>query len=267
VPPSPVDALCDDFVAERAELDALLADLDAARWRAATPAAGWTILDQVTHLAWFDQAAATALTDPAGFRADLDHATSDIDGFVERVTIDHRHLDGEVARQWLRDAGDALVSAARAADTLVRVPWYGPDMSVASTVTARLMETWAHGQDVADTLEVLRVPTHRLRHVAFIGARAFANSFRAHGLPAPEVAVRVSITGPDGDIWEFGAPDADQQVLGPAIDFCLLVTQRRHRADTALVAVGEVADQWLDIAQAFAGPPGAGRQPRDRSAG
>ena len=31
-------------------------------------------------------------------------------------------------------------------------PWYGPSMSARSFVTARLMETWAHGMDVADAL-------------------------------------------------------------------------------------------------------------------
>jgi hypothetical protein len=50
-------------------------------------------------------------------------------------------------------------------------------------------------------------------------------------------------------------------VTGPAEDFCLLATQRRHRADLGVLAEGAQAQEWLDIIQAFAGPPGAGRQP------
>jgi uncharacterized protein (TIGR03084 family) len=136
------------------------------------------------------------------------------------------------------------------------VPWYGPDMTLASSITARIMETWAHGQDVADTLGVTRTPTERLRHVAFLGWRAVGNSFRARGRAVPTEAVRV-----EAGQWTFGPAEATNVVRGPALDLCLVVTQRRHVADTALVAEGPVAAEWLSIAQAFAGPPGAGRSP------
>jgi uncharacterized protein (TIGR03084 family) len=154
-----------------------------------------------------------------------------------------------------------FIDAVRTLDPGTRVPWYGPDMTLASSVTARLMETWAHGQDVADALGVSRVPTNRLRHVAFLGARAFANSYRARGLPVPETAVRIELVGPDGDRWDYGPDDAADVVRGPALDFCLVVTQRRHPADTDLESGGPVAVEWLSIAQAFAGPPGQGRRP------
>jgi uncharacterized protein (TIGR03084 family) len=134
-------------------------------------------------------------------------------------------------------------------------------MSLASFITARIMETWAHGQDVADALGVVRPPSGRLRHVAFIGARAFANSFVSHGLPVPDAPVRVELVAPDGKTWAFGPADAADVVRGPALDFCLVVTQRRHPADTALSTEGPVAAEWLTIAQAFAGPAGKGRQP------
>lgn len=262
--PSPVEALCVDLVDERADLDAMLDGLQPERWHAPTPAEGWTVLDQITHLAWFDQATQTTITDPDGFRAERAAVVDDLDGFVDRIREQHDQLTGSAARSWLRDAGDALVRAARAADPSVRLPWYGPDMTLASALTARLMETWAHGQDVADALDIERTPTDRLRHVAFIGWRALANSFRANDLQPPDAPVRVSLVAPDGQIWQLGPPEAEQAVVGPALDFCLLVTQRRHRSDTALVATGDVADRWLDIAQAFAGPPGTGRAPLTR---
>ncbi|SIL68645.1 TIGR03084 family protein [Mycobacteroides abscessus subsp. abscessus] len=122
------------------------------------------------------------------------------------------------------------------------------------------METWAHGQDVVDALGATREATARLRHVAHIGVGARAFSYLANGLDLPADPVRVELTAPDGSVWTWGPADAANRVSGPALDFCLLVTQRRHRDDTALVADGPLADhQWLAIAQAFAGPPGGGR--------
>jgi uncharacterized protein (TIGR03084 family) len=132
-------------------------------------------------------------------------------------------------------------------------------MSHATSVTARIMETWAHGQDIADTLGVVRRPTDRLRHVAFLGSRAMANSYVAQGRRVPDTTIRIELVGPSGESWAFGPEGATDAVHGSALDFCLVVTQRRHPADTALVADGPVAREWLEIAQAFAGPPGAGR--------
>jgi uncharacterized protein (TIGR03084 family) len=128
--------------------------------------------------------------------------------------------------------------------------------------TARLMETWAHGLDVADALGVVRPPTDRLRHVARLGVRTRDFAHRVHGLTPPGEEFRVELTAPSGETWAYGPEDAAQRVTGPALDFCLLVTQRAHRAGLRLHAVGPDADRWLDIAQAFAGPPGAGRAPR-----
>lgn len=133
-------------------------------------------------------------------------------------------------------------------------------MSVASMATGRLMETWAHGQDVADALGVARTPTDRLRHVARIGVRARDFAFHVRGLTPPASEFRVELTGPKGELWTYGPEEAPQRVTGPALDFCLLVTQRAHRDDLAVRAEGPDADRWLDIAQAFAGPPGQGRE-------
>ena len=134
-------------------------------------------------------------------------------------------------------------------------------MSAASSLTARIMETWAHGQDVADALGRSRTPTPALRHVAHLGVRALPNSYRARRLAAPEVDVYVALDGLHGEPWVWGPETAANRVEGPALDFCLVVTQRRHVDDTALVTHGDVAHEWMRIAQAFAGPPGAGRRP------
>jgi uncharacterized protein (TIGR03084 family) len=135
-------------------------------------------------------------------------------------------------------------------------------MSAASMATARLMETWAHGVDVRDALGLPSPATPRLRAVAHLGVRTRDFAFGVHGQAPPAEPFRVELTGPDGEPWTWGPPDALQRVTGPALDLCLLVTQRRARADLALSAQGPDADRWLDLAQAFAGPPGAGRAPR-----
>jgi uncharacterized protein (TIGR03084 family) len=132
-------------------------------------------------------------------------------------------------------------------------------MGAASMATARLMETWAHGVDVTDALGMPPSATSRLRHVAHIGVRTRDFAFGQHGLPRPDAEIRVELAAPDGGSWTWGPETAEQRVTGPALDFCLRVTQRRHRDDLALVAVGADADRWLDLAQAFAGPPGPGR--------
>ncbi|MFI6759284.1 TIGR03084 family metal-binding protein [Micromonospora sp. NPDC050417] len=268
--------LLDDLAAESAELDVLVADRPAADWAEPTPAPGWTIAHQIAHLAWTDHVALLAASDAPAFAESVRHAATDPGGFVDRGAnelldevmataapggaVDRAAAPAALLGRW-RSGRAALATALAAAPTGSRLPWYGTQMSPASMVTARIMETWAHGQDVADTLGVVRVPSERLRHVAYLGVRTLGHSFAAHGRTTPDGPVRVELRAPDGDEWAFGPADAADRVAGPALDFCLLVTQRRHRADLALVATGPVADEWLDVAQAFAGAPGAGREP------
>lgn len=256
-----ITSLCQDLNAERESLHQLLADLEEHQWSTTTPAAGWTVLDQVTHLAFFDDQATLSILDPASFRASLTQLGS-VQAFVDEVTDQHRSLSGQQAGAWLQQSGRALIDAALTAEPGLRAPWFGPSMTVASTITARIMETWAHGQDIADTLGVEREPTLRLKHTAFIGVRAFANSFHANGLEVPDVAIRIELVAPDGSVVCFGPENAEERVTGSMHDFCVLVTQRRHRSDTDLLATGPTANRWLDLAQAFAGPPGAGREPQ-----
>jgi uncharacterized protein (TIGR03084 family) len=256
-----IGALGTDLLAEATVLTDLLDPLDANAWLTPTPAEGWMIRDQITHLAYFDARARLAAEDPERFRREVTEARTQIGSMVDRITADLRRHDGAAALAWFRTERSALVGAVRSMDPSVRVPWYGPDMTIASSITARIMETWAHGVDIHDAVGVPIVPTPRLRHVAFIGARAFANSFLAHGREIPAVSVRVVLTEADGATWTIGPADAAETVTGSLIDFCLLVTQRRHRDDTDLVAGGPASDEWLSIAQAFAGPAGSGRAP------
>lgn len=249
----------EDLRAEGDELDALVAELPPEGWELLTPAVGWTIAHQVSHLAWTDRVALLAATDPDGFQAVLAGMAGDPMGQVEAGAAEGVGEPAEKLLARWRDGRAKLAAALLAADG--KLPWFGPPMSPVSMATARLMETWAHAQDVTDTLGTRREPTARLRHVAHIGVRTRNFAYLANGRSAPAEEFRVELTGPSGELWTWGPPDAAQRITGPALDFCLLTTQRRNRADLRLAATGPDADEWLDIAQAFAGPPGGGRPP------
>lgn len=255
----------DDLAAESAEVDAMVAGLDAGQWRTPTPAPGWAVAHQVAHLAWTDEAALLAVGEPDAFADLLRNAAQDPYGYVD-AGAEQGAQDEPAAllARWRRSRAE-LDRHLRELPDGARIAWFGPPMSAASMATARLMETWAHGLDVADALGVDPEPTARLRHVAHLGVRTRGFAYLVRELDPPETPVRVELTGPGGELWTWGPDDADQRVLGPALDFCLLVTQRRHVDDLALVAVGADAEHWLTIAQAFAGPPGAGRAPRAKT--
>lgn len=255
-------AICRDLKAEQDELIALVTDLGEEEWNTPTPAEGWTVRDQIGHLAYFDEKAVMAHRRPEAFAAEVAKLLEDGDlGALEREhLVRGRSMTGPELLAWWEAERSAFDAIYRILEPNDRVLWYGPSMAARSKVTARIMETWAHGQDVRDALGVTDIPTGRLRHVCHIGVRARRYAFTANGLDVPDVDVNVLLEAPDGTTWEWGPPTAKDVVDGSAVDFALLVTQRRHRDDLALTARGDVADQWLDIAQAFAGPPGPGRR-------
>lgn len=255
--------ILEDLDAEHHDLDALVASLEDKAWEAPTPAAGWAVRDQIGHLAFFDARALEALTDPDAFAAGaaemLDAMSSDPS--TPPDLVEGRSLAPGELLHWWRAERDRLQVALATIEPDRRIPWYGPAMGAVSFATARLMETWAHGQDVADALGVTRLPTPRLRHVAHIGVRALPFNFASHQRDLPKAPIRVELRGPDHDLWAWGPEAALDEVRGSALDFCLVVTQRRHLADTHLEVRGPVAQEWMVIAQAFAGPPGPGRLP------
>lgn len=248
-----MDDLVADLAAEHDALHDVLALV--ADWEQETPAEGWTIADCIAHLWHFDWRASVAATDPDRFTRELTREG-------ELVAESHRraHELGPGLRGEWRTRATEMIDALGAGDPTGRIPWYGPAMSLKSFITARLMETWAHGQDVVDALHLEPIVSDRLRHVAFIGVRARPFSYVNRGLAVPVEDVRVELTGPNGDIWTWGESTTDS-VTGSALDFCLVVTQRRHRDDTDLTIEGRAADEWIAIAQAFAGPPTDGRPP------
>ena len=255
----PFAALRADLAAEVAALAAVVDPLANDVLRTPTPAEGWDIADQLAHLAAFDEHGTTSMVDPDGFRAEL-AAVLDAGADPIAAATDRGRLIGPAAtRGWWHNASASLAAAAAGVEPRQRLPWYGPDMGAMSFITARLMETWAHGQDVRDALGAAPEVSPRLRHVADIGVRARRFSYAVRSMDLPDVPVRVELTAPDGGTWTWGDDGAPDLVTGPALDFCLLVTQRRHRDDLALTVTGSAAEEWVGIAQAFAGAPSGGR--------
>ena len=252
-----VQEILADLRAEQAALDDVVAGLADERWSTPTPSPGWTVADQIGHLTYFDGTAALAIEDPDGFvtarDALLANMLSGSATAAEDLTLGASRAmsPGELLAAW-RAGRDRLAAAAATLPDGARVPWYGPSMSGRSFLTARLMECWAHGQDVVDAVGGSRAATDRLRHIAQLGFITRGWTYANRGEDAPEGTVRLELTGPSGDLWTWGPEDADDTVRGPALDFCLVVTQRRHVDDTALVS-GELARHWLLRAQAFAG--------------
>ena len=256
-----VPGLVEDLRAEHEELSMLLTGKPDSVWSVATPAPRWTVHDQIAHLAHFDEIARLCIAAPEEFERFSD-GLDDLQTYVDSIGERYRDRSGAEMLAWWSEESDRLRVAALAADPTVRVPWFGPTMSVASKITARIMETWAHGQDIFDALGVERQPSARLRHIARIGVLAFPNSFRVRGLEVPEGSVSVCLSDPEGGpAWTWGDESAGDSVVGTALDFCFVVTQRRNVADTSLEVAGDLARRWMEVAQAFAGSPGEGRQP------
>ncbi|MGA8048485.1 MAG: TIGR03084 family metal-binding protein [Dermatophilaceae bacterium] len=244
------------FADECADLDALVRDLPATDWSRATPAEGWTIAHQIAHLAWTDDVAILSATDPDAFAAIVAEAARDPLGYVDRqAEVGAARPPAELLTGW-RSGRSRLADILSALDPDTRLDWFGPPMKPRSMATARLMETWAHGQDVADALGVTRAPTERLHDICHLGVRTRDWAYVITGKQVPTGEFRVELTSPSGELWTWGpeAGDAAGGVVGSALEFCLVVTQRRDVAQTDLRSTG-AATEWLTFAQAFAGAP------------
>jgi uncharacterized protein (TIGR03084 family) len=233
-------------------------------WQVRTDFHGWTAYDEIAHLYLFDELAVRAASDAAAFRARQ--------GEIDARLAQGQQISGIARERYAGVSGEALASRWEEAfaelvrhleplEPRARLPWFGPDMSARSFATARLMETWAHGQDIYDALGIVRQPTPRLRHIAHLGVVTYQWSYVVRELQPPAEAPLVALQGPAGEIWTWNEQSTSGAVRGPAQDFCLVVTQRRNVDDTSLETVGPVAAQWMRIAQCFAGPPAQGPAP------
>jgi uncharacterized protein (TIGR03084 family) len=255
-----------DLLAEQEVLDGIVAGLTDEQFSRPTPSPRWTVADQLAHLTYFDGNAALAVTDPEAFQgtvhALLDAARGGDEAIDEFALGAWRRLPPvELVAAW-RGNRQLLADVSATLENDTRIAWYGPSMGSKSFLTARLMEVWAHGQDIVDTVGATRPATDRLRHIAQLGYITRKWSYLNRGLEVPEGDVAVVLDAPSGETWSWGE-DAANRVTGPAEDFCLVVTQRRHVGDTALQVEGDRAVDWMVRAQAFAGPATDGPQPKE----
>jgi enediyne biosynthesis protein E11 len=250
-----------DLIAEGEDIDGLVSDLDPPLWTTPTPAPGWTVAHQIAHLAATFRMAALATADPERFKALTAALSPDFNTNVDRAMADFLAEPPEVLLTRWRAERSRAERALGAVPPDHIVPWLVRPLPASVLAAAGMMELFGHGQDIADALGVRRGYTDRIGHIAAFAVRTWDFGYLARDTRPPDVRFRFELVAPSGKLWAFGPSDAAQRITGPAADFCLLVTRRRHREDLALVATGPDADQWLDLAQAYRGPAGPGRRP------
>jgi uncharacterized protein (TIGR03084 family) len=256
-----------DFVAESDALNAVLDGLDGDGWDRITGFKGWSVGDVIVHLHFWNQMVDLARTDAPAFAARARAVVAGIaaQGFraTENAAIAERGAD---LRAVWRDFYTRLGRDWADLDPKARVGWVGPDMSLRSAMTARQMETWAHGQAVFDLLGHDRTETDRIGNIVVLGVNTFGWSFRVHGLPVPDAMPVLHLTAPSGSVWRFSDAASAQgnSITGTAVDFARVVTQTRNIADTGLTVQGPVATEWMRIAQCFAGGPETAPAPGTR---
>jgi uncharacterized protein (TIGR03084 family) len=237
---------------------------------------GWRVRDSIGHLVTIDALAVAAFTDRDAFASLAQAFGGGIAGdppaaVFQRIAAHEDRLLGhfswlELIDRW--NAGAAtLVEVAQGCGEEDRVPWFGGGMKAASLIAARQMEVWAYGRDVFDCCDARRREGDRLRSVAEFGVKTMAFSFANRGEPVPQSKPFVALASPGGAEWRWNDQAAVDRITGDAVDFCLVVTQRRHVDDTHLTVTGDNARRWLQIAQCIAGPPVDGPPPRARIPG
>jgi len=245
-----------DFRQESEALYHLLEPLGEEDFERQTLFKGWTLNDVIGHLHHWNWAADYSLRDGEAFQAWVTELMSE--AAVQGLrAIENRWLEGLKGRQLLETWRNYYLEMSErfeAVNPSQRVKWAGPDMSVRSSITARLMETWSHAQAVYDLLGVKRVDTDRIRNIAQLGINTFGWTFHNRGEAPPGDVPGVRLTAPSGAIWEWNVENTRGLVEGSATEFCQVVTQTRNIADTALIVSGPVATQWMAVAQCFAGP-------------
>lgn len=246
-----------DFRDESRALYELLESLDADAFNRKTQFKQWTFNDIIGHLHLWNWAADLSLKDETAFQEFIGGVFQHVAGGSLRQ-FEAQWLNGLAGPRLLGAWHEFVIGMAErfaAVDPSQRVKWAGPDMSVRSSITARLMETWAHGQAIYDALGVERRDEDRILNIAVLGVNTFGWTFRNRKLEIPAEAPHVKLTAPSGKVWEWNDPEASNRVEGSATAFCQVVTQTRNVADTDLVVTGDIAEQWMSIAQCFAGPP------------
>lgn len=250
--------LCKDFLDESEALFRLLDGRDENVYDRKTLFKDWTINEVICHLHAWNRAADMSLSAPEEFAQYREQVIAHIAGgrpLREFDTAVAAGLRGQKLLDTWRGFCVAMSERFATVDPKLRLQWVGPGMSARSSITARLMETWAHAQEVYDVLGVTRVDTDRIRNIVQLGVNTFGWTFSNRGLEVPPDPPYLRLTAPSGEIWEWNEPSDANRIEGQANEFCQVVTQVRNIADTGLKVTGDTATRWMAIAQCFAGGP------------
>lgn len=239
-----------ELAAEQADLERVLRALPAERWTTPTPAQGWDVRDQVSHLADTEELAHdTATGGPRQLNAEALSYVSP-EAFTESGCEKGRAMAPDLVLEWWLSAAAKTRAALQELDPKTRVPW-GLGMSARAFATARLMETWAHGLDVRAAVGEPPNETGRMRSIAWIIIQALPYAFRLAKREQPVGTLRVELDF-EGDRWTFGPDDATDRIVGSAGEFCRVGVQRMKLADAGtLKAEGPLAEAALQVARAF----------------
>jgi uncharacterized protein (TIGR03084 family) len=247
---SEIASLVDDLEAEQRILQDFVRDIGIDDWFAPTPAWGWDVRDTISHLADIDEMAVATVHDAPGAINNVAARSASGEDTTYRGVLAGRKLDGKSVLAWWERNAAIEREVLLAADPAARIAW-GIGMRAPSLVTARLMETWAHGLDVYAALSEEPTDTDRLAHVAWLATRALPYAYSVAGEDPPTAPVRVELTLPSGAPWTYGPADAADRITGTASDYCRVFVQRRPVADTTLVAEGDAARSALRVARAY----------------
>lgn len=249
----------EDFAAEVHELYALLKGRSPSTWGLRTQFQDWSIKDVILHLYSSDVLCAASLASESNYRAlkaDINERRCDGLSMIEESRERYPELAGDTLFKLWYVQANAVADALKLCDPVQRLAWSGPSMSARMMAIARQMETWAHSQEIYDCLGLHRPTSERLVNIVEIGVKTYRWTFKNRALDPPVPMPRVELTAPDGKIWRWNADgETTDRVVGLALEFCQVVTQVRNIADTRLHVYGYAANEWMKMAQCFAGPP------------
>jgi uncharacterized protein (TIGR03084 family) len=242
-----VREILSDLVAEQQFLDQSLQRIPIKNWDRVTPSKPWTVRDTISHLADFADLAADTLL--GGDKVKEWQKASDLDVLRQRAIQRGRAMRPQDVIEWWRGGRAKVVEPLSHMTEDDRVEWIEGTMSARTFATFRLMETWAHGLDIYQALEIEVEDTARIRHVCWLGWKTLPYAFKAAGLDYSPV--RVEVIGPGYAKWVYGPDDTDELIKGSASDWARVVVRRIKPKDVRLKVTGENAQKAVEVAQAF----------------
>ena len=255
-----------DFCDESNAVYELLSNLSNDEFKSPTQFKGWTFNNVIGHIHVWNYAADISLKDGDEWKEFANNALSSLGGGATINQFEQTILKGVEGKELLdlwKNYYSEMTKRFATADPKKRVKWMGPDMSVRSSISARHMETWAHAQELYDSMGIDRKNEDRIKNIVIIGNNTFKYCFTINKRNLHPETPYLKLTSPSGKLWEFNDKRNENIIEGSAEEFCQVVTQVRNIKDVNLNVRGDIAKEWMSIAQCFAG--GAEQPPKPGS--